>query len=263
MRLLKTHSHTSERPGYEARKNAKKVIEGNADTIRRQTIRQNLPRTASVAGGARRKRRYGKTNHRQNPPAYRRRGGGGETKNGELKDNTGAKTRKTKVKTLPQATIVAGGARQEAKTNTKWKGGITHSPARGGRCLAENAYQKRKQNNLHHKGKKTKHTVLCYCVSSQLTLAAPRLGAEEGVGRTTKKNEHEKPTVPCLCLAARLPRPWPRTEWGGRRDGRKANRRAKGTTPGPALSEGSVGQEKYKTHEPSGPAQSRKRHSKP
>ena len=50
MRLLKTHSHTSERPGYEARKNAKKVIEGNVDTIR-QTIRQNLPRTASVAGG--------------------------------------------------------------------------------------------------------------------------------------------------------------------------------------------------------------------
>ena len=35
--------------------------------------------------------------------------GGGETKKGELKENTGAKTRKTKVKTLPQATIVAGG----------------------------------------------------------------------------------------------------------------------------------------------------------
>ena len=58
-----------ERSGYEARKNAKKVIEGNADTIRRQTAGQNLPRTASVAGGARRKRRDGKTNHRQNPPA--------------------------------------------------------------------------------------------------------------------------------------------------------------------------------------------------
>jgi len=49
-----------------------------------------------------------------------------------LKENTGAKTRETKVKTLPQATIVAGGARQKAKTNTKWKGGTTHSPARGG-----------------------------------------------------------------------------------------------------------------------------------
>ena len=60
-------------------------------------------------------------------------------------------------------------------------------PLNRGRCLAENAYQKRKQNNAHHKGKKTKHTVLRYCVSSQITLAAPRLGAEEGVGRTTKK----------------------------------------------------------------------------
>ena len=55
MWLLKTHSHTSERPGYEARKNAKKVLQGNADTIRRQTTRQKLPRTTSVAGGARRK----------------------------------------------------------------------------------------------------------------------------------------------------------------------------------------------------------------
>ena len=116
---------------YEARKNAKKVIEVNADTIRRQTIRQNLPRTASVAGGSRRKRRYSKTNHRQNPPAYRRRGGWGETKKGEMKENTGAKTRETEVKTLPQATIVAGGARQKAKSNTKWTGGTIHSPARG------------------------------------------------------------------------------------------------------------------------------------
>ena len=67
-------------------------------------------------GGARRKRRYGKTNHRQNPPAYRQRGGGGETKKGELKENTGAKTRETKVKTLPQATIMAGGRDKKAKT---------------------------------------------------------------------------------------------------------------------------------------------------
>ena len=92
-----------------------------------------------MAEGARQKRRYGKTNHRQNPSAYRRRGGGRETKLGELKENTGAKTRETKVKTLPQATIVAGGARQKAETNTKRKGGTTYSPARGGKCLAENA----------------------------------------------------------------------------------------------------------------------------
>ena len=88
------------------------VIERNADNIR-QTTRLNLPRTASVAGGTRRKRRCGGTNHRQslrgnagvagdgrdgekrtegehkredkgnqspNPPAGYHRGGGSETK---------------------------------------------------------------------------------------------------------------------------------------------------------------------------------------
>ena len=114
----------------------------------RPTNVKTLPRIVGVAGGARRRK-------------------------GELKDNTGAKTRKTKVKTLPQATIVAGGARQEAKTNKNWKGGKTHGPARGGSCLAENAYQKRKQNNVHHKGKKTKHAVLCYCAVSYTHLTLP------------------------------------------------------------------------------------------
>ena len=34
---------------------------------------------------------------------------------------------------------------------------------------------------------KTQRTVLCHSVSSQITLAAPRLGTEEDVGRTTKQ----------------------------------------------------------------------------
>ena len=51
MRVLKTHSHTSERLGYEARKNAKKTIEGKC-------------------------KRYDKVNHRQKPHADRQRGGG-------------------------------------------------------------------------------------------------------------------------------------------------------------------------------------------
>ena len=109
MRLLKTHSHTSERPGYEARKNAKKVIEGNVDTVRRQTIRQNLPRTASVAGGGETKKALWQDQPPSKPSRVSSAWRGGETKEGELKDNTGAKTRKTKVKTHPQATIVAGG----------------------------------------------------------------------------------------------------------------------------------------------------------
>ena len=75
---------TPQRPGYEARKNAKKVIEGIEDTIRRQSTVKTLPCVVNVAGG-------------------------GETKKSELKENTGAKTRETKVKILPQAAIVAGG----------------------------------------------------------------------------------------------------------------------------------------------------------
>ena len=108
--------------------------------------------------------------------------------------NTGTKTRKTKAKTLPQATSWRGGRDKGENQHEmeRW-----HNQSReGGRCLAENAYRKRKQNNVHHKEKKTKHTVPCHCVSSQITLAAPRLGAEEGVGTTTKKkHKHEKPTV--------------------------------------------------------------------
>ena len=111
-----------------------KVIEGNADTVIRQTTVKNLPRTASVAGGARRKRRqYDNTNYRKKTPAYRQRGGGGETKKGELKDNTGAKTRKTKVKTLPQATIVAGGGETRGENQHKME--RWHNPQSREGCL--------------------------------------------------------------------------------------------------------------------------------
>ena len=57
----------------------------------------------------------------------------------------------------------------------------------GGEVPNRKRIAERKQNNEHHNEKKTKHSVLCHYVSSQITLAAPRLGAEEGVGRTTKK----------------------------------------------------------------------------
>ena len=70
---------------------------------------------------------------------------------------------------------------------------------------------------MHDKENKTEktHTVLCPSMSSQITLAAPRLGAEEDVGRAGTKKKHAKTTIPCLNLAARLPRPWPSTELGG------------------------------------------------
>ena len=136
----------------------------------RPTTVKTLPRIVGVAGGRDEERqiegeqrRVDKENQSQNPPAGYHRG---------------------------------GRARQEAKTNTKEKGGTIHSPARGGGAKLKTHLKRENKKNLHHKGKKTKHTVLCYCVSSQLTLTAPRPGAEEGVGRTTKKRRTQKPYSP-------------------------------------------------------------------
>ena len=115
-----------------------KPVAGGRDdkgAMARQTTEKGAMARQTTEKGA----TYGKANHRQNPPAYRQCGGGGETKKGELNENTSAKSTETKVKTFPQTTIVAGGARQKAKTNTKRKGCTTHSPARAGKCLAENA----------------------------------------------------------------------------------------------------------------------------
>ena len=84
MPLLKTHTHTSERPGYEARENGKKVIEGNADTIRRQTSRQKSAAYRQFGGGGETNKAIWQTNHRQNPPAYRTRGRGGRNKGRQI-----------------------------------------------------------------------------------------------------------------------------------------------------------------------------------
>ena len=186
MRLLKIHSHTSEQPGCEASKTRRKVVKGNADAITRQTIRHNLPRTASVAGGARRKtlwqdqppskpsrissawrggrdeerriegehRREDKENQSQNSPASYHRGGGGETRG------------------------------ENQHKMERW-----HNPQsrEGGEVPSRKRISKEKTKQRASQRKEDKHTVLCHCVSNQITLAAPRLGADEGVGRTTKK----------------------------------------------------------------------------
>ena len=106
-------------------KTRRKAIEGNADTIIRQTARQKPAAYRQCGEGARRKRRYGKTNHRQNLPAHRQRGGGGETKKGELKENTGAKARETNIKAPRRLPSWRGGGAQKAKTNTKME---RHNP---------------------------------------------------------------------------------------------------------------------------------------
>ena len=92
--------------------------------LRRTTVK-NHQRTASVAEGGgdegrrieEERRRYDKGNQLKNPPAGRHRGGGRDEK---------------------------------AKTNTKWKGGTTHSPARGASAELK-THNKEKRNNMHHK----------------------------------------------------------------------------------------------------------------
>ena len=81
--LLKTHSHTSERLGYEARNNEKK---------------------------RRKRRHYNKANHRRKPPAYRQRDEGG-------RDEKGVMIRPTIVKNLPRTASKAWGGRDEEKRN--------------------------------------------------------------------------------------------------------------------------------------------------
>ena len=81
----------------------------------RPTTAKTLPRIVSLAGGA-------------------------ETKKGELKENTGAKTRETKVRTVPQATIVAGMG--ETKSENHHEMERWHNPQQsreGGKCLTEKA----------------------------------------------------------------------------------------------------------------------------
>ena len=67
----------------------------------------------------------------------------------------------------------------------RWHNPQTHE---GREVPSSKHIAERKQNIVHHKEKVTKHTVMCHSVNSLITLATPRLAAEQGVGRTTKKN---------------------------------------------------------------------------
>ena len=100
-------------------KTRRKIFEGN--TIIRQSIVKNLPRTASVVGGAIQRRRYDKAPTVKNLPRTGGVAGGGDTKKDELKENESAMTRETDVKTSPQATIVAGGERKRRKPTRNGK----------------------------------------------------------------------------------------------------------------------------------------------
>ena len=102
-------------------KTRRKSIEGDADTIVRQTTVKALTRTASVAGGRDEEMRYDKANHVKNLPRTASVAGGGETKKDELKENAGAMTRETNLKTLLQAAIVAEGETKRRKLTRNGK----------------------------------------------------------------------------------------------------------------------------------------------
>ena len=106
-------------------KTRRKVIEGNTDTIGRQTTRQNLPRNASVAGG---------------------------------RDEKGAMARPTTVKTLPRIVSVPGGGRGEEKRierehRREDKGNQSENPpqativAGGGGTKGENQHEMERWHN--------------------------------------------------------------------------------------------------------------------
>ena len=94
MRLLKTHSHNSKRPGYEARKMRRKTVEGNADPIIRQATDQNSAAYRGVPGGeAKRKRHH----------------------TAKQTTEEGAIARKTMAGSLPRTVSVVGGGRDEGR----------------------------------------------------------------------------------------------------------------------------------------------------
>ena len=137
----------------------------------RQTTIKNLPRTASVAEGRRDKERR--------IEGERRRQGKPTSKPSRRSPSWRGASRK-------------GENQHEME---RW-----HNPQsrEGGKCLliAENAYQIEIKITCMTKKIRQKHTVLCHSMSSQITLAAPRLGAEEDVGRAGTKKRTRKTYSP-------------------------------------------------------------------
>ena len=74
-----------------------------------------------MARGRDEERRYDKANHRQNLLRTTSVAGGRRDEERRLKENAGAMTMETNVKTLPRATSVAGGRDERAKTTRNGK----------------------------------------------------------------------------------------------------------------------------------------------
>ena len=104
----------------------------------------NLPRTASVAGGARRKRHDGKTNHRQNPPVYRPRGAGGRDEERRIEVEHRREDKRKRGQN-PRAGYRSGGGGED-KRRTPTRNGKVAQPTvpRGGRSASPKTHSREK-----------------------------------------------------------------------------------------------------------------------
>ena len=168
-------------------KTRRKLIE---DTIIRQPTVKNLPRTASVAGGRDEKCAMMRQTTVKNLPRAAP-AGGGKTKKCNLKENAGATTRETNVKTPSAGRHRGRGSRRKGENQHEMERWHNPQSREEGTRLVENVWERENKIACITKKIRQKHTVLFHGKSSQITLAASRLGAEEGVGRTEKRSEYE------------------------------------------------------------------------
>ena len=138
MRLLKTPTPLNGL-GVKPGKTRRKLIEGNADTIIRQTTVKNIPRTASVAGGARGTRRYDKANHRQKPLAYRQRGGERRDEERRIEGEHRRYDKGNQRQNPPAGHHRGVGARRKVENQHEMERWHNPQSREGGKSLAQNA----------------------------------------------------------------------------------------------------------------------------
>ena len=129
-----------------------------------------------------------------------------------MKGNAGVYMRENSSQ-KPPADHWHGREQYEKTTNARNRKVTSPTAPRGGEVFSRNIIE-----NTQHNKTKTYYTdpyiAPHHVTREQGTLVAPRLWADEGVGRANL-NEHEKTDSPAPQIATRLPRPWPDTERRG------------------------------------------------
>ena len=142
-------------------KTRRKVIEGNADTVRRRTTRQNLPRTASVAGGRDEKGAMARQTTVETPPRTVSVAEGGRDEETRIEGEHRREDKGNRSPDPPAGYHRGGGARQNAKNHHKMERRHKPQSHEEGEVPRRKRIAKTKQKSRHHKEKKTKHAVLC------------------------------------------------------------------------------------------------------